>query len=91
MTFFDQFNEINPDDIKAVMTFMGIPGVLSKNLCHCFYLVMNMIIEMDIEGKLLNINNIDCAGSKIGSGSWKPIISDVVIGKCAKVSEYAGR
>ena len=47
--------------------------------------------EKDIESKLLNINNIDCAGSKIGSSSWKQILSDVVIGKCAKVSEYVGR
>ena len=74
------------------MTFHRNTWFLIKELVPLFLLGDNYDDrENDIESKILNINNKDCAGSKIGSGSWKPIVSDVVIGKCFKVSKYVDR
>ena len=94
INYFYKFNEIHTDAIKAAAV------AFSR---HTWYLTEELVPlslfcdELDdeekesIQTKLLDINVIDCTGSRSGLGFGKPILPDVVIGKCVKVSEYVGR
>ena len=79
---------------KMTLTLIGIPDVLSRNFFLPLFLLLDEYDDQEKENtksKLLNINNIDCSSSKICPGSGKQILSDVVIGKCAKVYMLKGK